>query len=213
MSKIWKNDHTKAERLAKMLAGRTIKTLMQRFWEKVDKRGPDDCWNWTGSCTKRGYGQLFTEKNANGHPAADLAHRVAYRLHYGPIPADRPYIDHMCRNKICVNAAHLRAVTVRQSALENCNSPIAANATKTHCSKCRNPLSGPNLAVVIPGKKKNRYGNWKPGKPQRQCLTCYPHLWKWAVVPRSRPPRGYTAGEKKRREVLAVGIAPRTDVR
>jgi hypothetical protein len=83
--------------------------LVERFWAKVDKT--DDCWIWTGYVDRwTGYGQI----GVGGRQNKDWTHRVAYRLMNGPIP-DGMTIDHRCRNRVCVNPAHLRAVTMKQN--------------------------------------------------------------------------------------------------
>ena len=79
--------------------------LSDRFWLKVDRRGPNDCWMWTAATgAQNGYGVI----GAGGHDGRELkAHRVAYELAHGPIPADA-YVLHSCDVKACVNPAHLR---------------------------------------------------------------------------------------------------------
>ena len=66
---------------------------------------PDgDCWRWTGSISKEGYGQL----RSGGKTV--LAHRAAYETFRGPVPSGMD-LDHLCRNRWCVNAQHLEVVT------------------------------------------------------------------------------------------------------
>lgn len=96
-------------------------TVAERFWAKVDKT--DDCWRWTGAKQVNGYGIL---RVAGYGSTPDRAHRVAYTLAHGSIPAGLE-IDHLCRNKECVRAEHLEAVTHA----ENCRRTI-----KCHCGKC-----------------------------------------------------------------------------
>ncbi len=64
----------------------------------------DGCWNWNGSLTRDGYGRLLH----NGKRTA--AHRFSYQLYRCQIP-EGLVIDHLCRNRQCVNPFHLEAVT------------------------------------------------------------------------------------------------------
>lgn len=76
-----------------------------RFWAKVDKRGPDDCWLWLANKTApNGHGRFSTGGSMV------MAHRFAYELLVGPIP-DGLVIDHLCRVRLCVNPKHLEPVT------------------------------------------------------------------------------------------------------
>lgn len=77
-----------------------------KFWAKVDKSG--ECWTYTGRLNAKGYAHV----DYNGGKI--MAHRLAYQLEVGPIPAGR-YIDHICHNRACVNPAHLRPVTTKQN--------------------------------------------------------------------------------------------------
>lgn len=79
--------------------------LEECFWEKVDRQGPNECWFWTGSSTKRegGYGQIAKKAPARG---MFYAHRVSYELDHGSIIANLE-VQHSCNTPLCVNPAHL----------------------------------------------------------------------------------------------------------
>ena len=87
--------------------------LADRFWSKVQKQ-ESGCWIWTGTRTRDGgYGQIrLPGLYAPLIGPMRLAHRVAYELLVGPIPAGL-VLDHLCRNRRCVNPAHLEPVTQR----------------------------------------------------------------------------------------------------
>lgn len=84
------------------------KSLAERFWEKVDQRGPDDCWPWLASVNRSGRPQFGMKRD--GRPTMVPGARVAYELTYGAIAEDCD-VHHWCFNKICVNPAHLEAIS------------------------------------------------------------------------------------------------------
>jgi len=80
--------------------------MTERFFDKV-RVHPDGCWEWTGATNGNGYGVLVTPRP---HKRNVYAHRFSYEIHVGPIPHGLD-LDHLCRNRRCVNPAHLEPVT------------------------------------------------------------------------------------------------------
>jgi len=78
---------------------------LRRFFSKVAPSA-SDCWEWTGTINGSGYGTCSPGFSAPSW----MAHRLAYEWFVGPLDADLQ-IDHLCRNKLCVNPRHLEAVT------------------------------------------------------------------------------------------------------
>ena len=127
--------------------GPNPRPLADRFWEKVDKGG--ECWEWTGNTFSNGYGCIHGGRDA-GQKFNLLAHRVAYELTVGPIPEGLT-LDHLCRNILCVNPAHLEPVTIRENVLRG--DGVSARAAKvTHCPQ-GHPYSGDNLHVRPDGSR------------------------------------------------------------
>lgn len=84
---------------------RGLISLEDRFWPKVEIRGPDDCWPWKASDTgEDGYGKITVDgKNTT-------AHRVAWMLKNGPIP-EGTLVRHRCDSPPCCNPSHLELGT------------------------------------------------------------------------------------------------------
>lgn len=93
---------------------------MKKFKSNINFDGPGDCWLWTGTKDRDGYGKFHAPNGTGG------AHRAAFELWEGPIPKGL-HIDHLCRVPNCVNPAHMEPVTPA----ENCRRGY--HATKTHC--------------------------------------------------------------------------------
>lgn len=123
----------------------------QRFWTKVEIVDTN-CWEWLGSCAGNGYGQVYM---SNKHWKT---HRLSYLFYYGYLDSELT-IDHLCRNKKCVNPTHLELVTQRINNLRSDNI-TAINSRKTHCKR-GHEFNETNTRI------------WKGGRFCRKCVRLH----------------------------------------
>lgn len=123
--------------------------IAARFWAKVDvSAGPSGCWLWTAARNDLGYGR-FTVR-----PRQMDAHRWAWLLTTGSLPAKGLELDHLCRNPPCVNPAHLEPVTHRENQIRGHG--VSGRARWTHCT---------NGHEYTPENTARHHG-------RRECRTC-----------------------------------------
>jgi hypothetical protein len=139
------------------MKGPKPKSLEQRIRESSVIDPITGCWNWTKELSKpQGYARMVIGSRADQTRRDTYGHRVSYEVFRRKIP-DGMVIDHVCRNRACVNPEHLRLVALGQNTLENSLSTSAINAQKTYCIR-NHPLFGDNLYISPEGG--------------RQCRTC-----------------------------------------
>jgi hypothetical protein len=126
---------------------------LKRFWRRVEKTRT--CWNWLGPL-QLGYGRVVVQQRPT---RLVMAHRYAYELLRHPIPKGMT-IDHLCKNKRCVNPAHMEIVTRSENAKRG--NPLLKRCKRGHL------MRGDNV--------------YFPPKGPRQCRAC-----KWLHHIRSHP--------------------------
>ena len=115
------------------------------FQRRVVVDESSGCWLWQGPTERSGYGKT----------SGKWAHRLAFELYRGPIPAGD--LDHLCRRPGCVNPWHLEPVSHRENTIRGLS--FASKARWTHCPR-GHELAGGNVKTTAS----------KPGG--RECRTC-----------------------------------------
>jgi len=103
-----------------------------KFMNKINKNSETGCWDWQGHVNLLGYGAFWCKLNGEAVVKSRQAHRISFLIKNGYLSPGMS-IDHICRNKQCVNPEHLRQVTPRINTLENSIGPAVKNLNKTEC--------------------------------------------------------------------------------
>lgn len=122
-------------------------TLESRFWAKVSRRGPDDCWPWTGATNEHGYGVMRPEGQRHG-PSVK-AHRVSAEL-AGMDIAGR-FVLHSCDNRPCVNPAHLHPGNAAENSAEMVDRDRSIHGTRNPNARLTETTAAEVKALLAEG--------------------------------------------------------------
>lgn len=157
--------------------------LPTRFWAKV-RVTPDGCWEWTASINRGGYAEFWFNGKLRG------GHRVCYATLISAVSEDLT-LDHLCRNRACVNPTHLEPVTLR----ENFRRGEKAHYRKAHC-----PRGHPYDYFRGESRRKGYRGCWECKRAQNR-RSAQAHREQKAVYNReywARKKAEVAAGTKSR---------------
>jgi hypothetical protein len=137
--------------------------LPRRFWSKVRVAASTGCWMWTASKNRKGYGRLIVGSRTDNSQRTVQAHRWAYEVLVGAVPVGLQ-LDHLCRNRACVNPCHLEPVTCRENVRRGNTGGHLRD--RTHCP-AGHEYTDENTYLA-------------PGRRHRRCRICHRASWQGA---------------------------------
>lgn len=153
---------------------------LNRFHSKYKVNPKNGCWEWF-SAFQGGYG-VFSIRDITYK-----AHRISLHLHLGTLDLNL-YVDHICRNRKCVNPDHLREVDARTNVMENSQALALQNASKVQCYR---------------GHSFDQDNTYVNPKGQRMCLICRTINSRINEPKRNKKVRAYQAKVRYRKKILA----------
>jgi hypothetical protein len=129
-----------------------IENIIKRLFSRTQIDDESGCWVWQGAKTKNGYG-VIGYKDGN-----ILTHRMSYTLLVDNIPSSLQ-IDHLCRNRACINPTHLDIVTCKENLRRSPITLQGIQLARTHCPQGHRLEEG-NL------------DNWSRRMGKRKCRLC-----------------------------------------
>lgn len=140
-----------------LVDGMVVRAAVREIRKRRYTIGDNNCWQWLLAKSSCGYGQMKCKGETKS--GLGMSHRVYYRLLFGKIE-EKMTIDHLCRNRACINPSHLEIVTLKENNLRGF-APPALNAKKEFCPRGHR-YAGYNLSISNCGK----------GRLCRKCKTC-----------------------------------------
>lgn len=136
-----------------------MNSLLTRFLAKFAIDPVSGCWNWTAFINEGGYGMITNDRKPR------RAHRISYEIHVGPIPNGLD-LDHLCRNRRCVNPSHLEPVTRKENLRRSPTACKAGGVTTAALVRARKACPQGHLYSVENTVLTND-GKW------RKCKECH----------------------------------------